>query len=159
MSSKLKVDLKFVDRLNILGFATTEDDVTPGNMGLYDVIAALEFVRENIAAFGGDPEQVTVFGQSAGGCAIGFLITSPLATGLFHRAILSSGSELSRRALHRGYTQPSRYFRDAADEVGCPTTDSDVMVTCLKNVDAESLRETGFNCTVIGSKSPKLIYS
>ena len=130
------------------GFATTEDDVTPGNMGLYDVIQALKFVQENVAAFGGDPNKVTIFGQSAGGAAAGFLITSPLAEGLFQQAILSSGSELSRRALHRNYTNPSWYFRDAAEEVGCPTDDSVTMVDCMKNVNAETLEATSFNCTV-----------
>src|SRR5262249_11474020 len=61
------------------------------NFGLQDQIAALQWVRENIEAFGGDPECVTVFGQSAGGHSIRMLLSSPAASGLCHRAILQSG--------------------------------------------------------------------
>jgi para-nitrobenzyl esterase len=61
------------------------------NFGLQDQIAALQWVRENIEHFGGDPECVTIFGQSAGGHAVRMLLSSPAASGLFHRAILQSG--------------------------------------------------------------------
>ncbi len=63
-----------------------------GNYGLADMVASLRWVRSNIAAFGGDPSNVTVFGQSAGAMAIGSLVTSPETKGLFHRAIGQSGS-------------------------------------------------------------------
>jgi para-nitrobenzyl esterase len=63
-----------------------------GNYGLMDMLASLEWVKQNIAAFGGDPGNVTVFGQSAGAMAIASLVSSPEATGLFHRAISQSGA-------------------------------------------------------------------
>ncbi|HEX3272776.1 MAG TPA: carboxylesterase/lipase family protein [Ktedonobacterales bacterium] len=62
------------------------------NRGLLDQIAALEWVRENIAAFGGDPDNVTIFGESAGAMSVGMLLAMPRAEGLFHRAIAQSGA-------------------------------------------------------------------
>ena len=61
-----------------------------GNFGLMDMVAGLEWVRDEISAVGGDPKQVTVFGESAGAMSIGILLTSPRAAGLFHRAIMES---------------------------------------------------------------------
>jgi para-nitrobenzyl esterase len=86
-------------RLNILGFlhlAELADGRYPdsGNVGMLDVVAALEWVRANIAAFGGDPGNVTVFGQSGGGFKISMLMAMPSAQGLFHKAIIQSGSVL-----------------------------------------------------------------
>jgi para-nitrobenzyl esterase len=76
-------------RLGIDGFLPVPG--APTNLGLRDMIAALEWVRDNIANFGGDPSNVTVFGESAGAMSIGDLVVSPLAEGLFRRAILQSG--------------------------------------------------------------------
>ncbi|KAA8883087.1 carboxylesterase/lipase family protein [Nocardia colli] len=77
-------------RLGAIGFAALEG--TPANRGILDQIAALEWVRDNIAAFGGDPAQVTLFGESAGAMSVATLLASPLATGLFQRAIIQSGN-------------------------------------------------------------------
>lgn len=63
-----------------------------GNYGLLDQIAALQWIRRNIAAFGGNPSNVTIFGQSAGAASVNQLMASPLADGLFHKAVLQSGS-------------------------------------------------------------------
>lgn len=77
-------------RLGADGFLDLGDN--QANVGLLDQVAALEWVHENIAAFGGDPENVTVFGQSAGAMSIGVLLSMPSADGLFRRAILESGA-------------------------------------------------------------------
>ncbi|CCA90772.1 carboxylesterase/lipase family protein [Novosphingobium sp. PP1Y] len=76
-------------RLGIDGFLPVPG--APTNLGLRDMIFALQWVHENVAAFGGNPENVTVFGESAGAMAIADLVTSPLAAGLFQRAIIQSG--------------------------------------------------------------------
>ena len=92
-------------RLGLMGFyahpdlAVESPDGVSGNYGLLDQIAALEWVRDNIVAFGGDPQRVTIFGESAGGEAVLNLMTSPRARGLFHGAIAQSPSD-SGRWLH-----------------------------------------------------------
>lgn len=79
-------------RLGAFGFLLGDDHQYPGNLGLYDQILALQWVQENIRNFGGDPNQVTLFGESAGAMAVGGLVLSPLAKGLFHRVIMQSGA-------------------------------------------------------------------
>jgi para-nitrobenzyl esterase len=80
-------------RLGALGFVHFEEwEGESSNCGLLDQVAALEWVRDNIGAFGGDPANVTLFGESAGAISIGSLLSMPTASGLFHRAILQSGA-------------------------------------------------------------------
>lgn len=88
-------------RLGLLGFLRLpgEDDVTSGNQGMFDMIAALQWVRDNIAEFGGDPGNVTLFGESGGGGKVGTLMGMPAAKGLFHKAGISSGAQLNRMPL------------------------------------------------------------
>lgn len=82
-------------RLGLLGFLAhpelTAESKTSGNWAYLDQIAALEWVARNVAAFGGDPERVTIFGESAGALAVCVLLASPRAAGLFHAAIMQSG--------------------------------------------------------------------
>lgn len=83
-------------RVGVLGFVNFGDALglptIPSNIGLRDQIAALEWVRGNIAAFGGDPARVTIAGQSAGSMSVSLLMLSPKARGLFHAAIMQSGA-------------------------------------------------------------------
>jgi para-nitrobenzyl esterase len=83
-------------RLGSVGFlelgSLDESEAGSGNVGLLDQVAALEWVRDNIAAFGGDPDNVTIFGESAGAMSVGLLLSMPRARGLFHKAIAQSGA-------------------------------------------------------------------
>ena len=85
-------------RLNVFGYLDLsrygEKYASSANVGMLDIVAALEWVRDNISAFGGDPQAVTIFGQSGGGGKVGALMGMPAARGLFHRAIVESGSML-----------------------------------------------------------------
>ena len=94
-------------RLNVLGFldlsAYGETYAKSANAGLLDIVASLKWVRDNIAAFGGDPSNVTIFGQSGGGGKVTTLLATPCAKGLFHKAIVQSGSMLR--------TMESKYSR------------------------------------------------
>ncbi|KAI4468814.1 carboxylesterase [Holotrichia oblita] len=80
-------------RLGVLGFLCLDDPKlgVPGNAGLKDQVMALKWVQENIKHFGGDPNNVTIFGESAGASSVHFLVVSPMAKGLFHKAIAQSG--------------------------------------------------------------------
>ena len=86
-------------RLNILGFldlsACSEKYQFSANVGMLDVVAALQWVRDNIHLFGGDPDNVTIFGESGGGGKVGTLLCMPPARGLFHKAIILSGTILN----------------------------------------------------------------
>ncbi|WP_411103872.1 carboxylesterase/lipase family protein [Streptomyces sp. cmx-4-9] len=82
--------VSFNHRLGVLGYGLFPD--APANRGLLDQIAALEWVRDNIGAFGGDPARVSVFGESAGAISVGALLAAPRAAGLFARAVLQSGA-------------------------------------------------------------------
>ena len=105
------------------GEGTTEADRS-GNYGTLDLIGALTWVRENISAFGGDPENVTSFGEAAGGTNVFSLLLSPPAQGLFHRAITQSGSTRSfSRAEAENYAD--------ASETGHPTSSREVLLRLL----------------------------
>jgi para-nitrobenzyl esterase len=132
-------------RMGIDGFLPIPG--VPTNLGLRDQIAALTWVRDNVTAFGGDPSNVTVFGESAGAMSIANLITSPLAAGLFRRAIVESGHgamtrdvPVARRLVDKlakmlgvsadkaGFASvpPGARMIDAVEKVGMPTTRLDL---------------------------------
>ncbi|XP_077607495.1 liver carboxylesterase 1 [Crocuta crocuta] len=125
-------------RLGIWGFFSTGDEHSLGNWGHLDQVAALRWVQENIANFGGDPGSVTIFGESAGGISVSILVLSPLAKNLFHRAISESGVVLASILVKKD-------MKDAAQQIavlaGCKTTTSAVVVHCLRQKTEEELLE------------------
>ena len=103
-------------RVGAEGFLYLDDGIA--NLGLLDQIAALEWVRGNIAAFGGDPDKVTIFGELAGAMSVATLLTMPRAKGLFHRAIVQSGNTPNVT----GATTATRIGRRLAEKLRVPAT-------------------------------------
>lgn len=127
-------------RVGVLGFMahpelSRESGVNAsGNYGFLDQIAALQWIQKNIAAFGGDPNNVTIAGQSAGSFSVNALIASPLAKGLFHKAIAQSGGLLSNRLLQN---------LPAAEQQGLSFMQKAKMqsIAELRKIPAETLQE------------------
>jgi para-nitrobenzyl esterase len=119
-------------RLNIFGHLYLAELGGPkyadsGNIGMLDLVAALEWVRDNIARFGGDPGNVTIFGQSGGGGKVSTLLAMPAAKGLFHKAVIESGSTLKQLSREEAQKQTEKFLaaagRDRIDELQAIPTD------------------------------------
>ncbi|KAH6930390.1 hypothetical protein HPB50_013175 [Hyalomma asiaticum] len=129
-------------RVGPFGFFSSRLDGLNGNQGMYDQILALTWVKSNIKHFGGDPELITVFGQSAGAISVGYLLVSPLSRGLFRRAIMESGSPFWM--LHDSRDTALQKSFSLANALGCTTgfektiEDPQVMA-CLRSKDANEI--------------------
>ncbi|XP_049642350.1 cocaine esterase-like isoform X1 [Suncus etruscus] len=122
-------------RLGILGFFSTGDRHATGNWGFLDQVAALRWVQQNIASFGGDPDRVTIFGSSAGAVSVSTHVISPLSQGLFHRAIMESGVV----QLPFLITNMSEVFRKVVERSGCGQGDSEALLQCLRGKNKEEM--------------------
>uniref|UniRef100_A0A2K5E9C0 Carboxylic ester hydrolase n=1 Tax=Aotus nancymaae TaxID=37293 RepID=A0A2K5E9C0_AOTNA len=142
-------------RLGIWGFFSTGDEHSRGNWGHLDQLAALHWVQDNIASFGGNPGSVTIFGESAGGESVSVLVFSPLAKNLFHRAISESGVALTPALVEKGDIKP--LAEQIATTAGCKTTTSAVMVHCLRQKSEEELLETTLK--MVGVPVPSYLYT
>lgn len=125
-------------RLGVLGFLATEElaeeseDGSFGNYGLADQTAAFEWVQSNVAAFGGDPDNVTIFGESAGGGSVCAHLASPASEGMFHKAIIQSTSGCG------GLAPADSAMADGAqilEDFGCAD------IACMRDVPEEQLIE------------------
>ncbi|XP_074042065.1 juvenile hormone esterase isoform X3 [Leptinotarsa decemlineata] len=123
-------------RLGPLGFLRLRDPSlgVPGNAGLKDMVMALKWVQRNIKQFSGDPNNVTIFGESAGGAAVHLLMLSPMAKGLFHKAISQSGCATNVWASCSKYT-----IHQLAENLGVYTNDEELLLKHLRNVSLEEL--------------------
>ena len=163
LARKGVIVVNFGYRLGVFGFLATEElaaedpNGSTGNYGLMDQIKALEWVRDNIAAFGGDPDNVTISGESAGAACVTALCTSPRAKGLFRRAIAESSTTTA--------PEPQHSFRqmDRALETGRETLARFGAATIaeLRQVDARKLvaaADTNHHITVDGYVLPVTPY-
>lgn len=127
-------------RLGPLGFLSTESEECWGNFGLKDQVQVLRWIKDNAAAFGGDPNLVTIFGESAGGASVTYHMQSKLSQGLFHRGISESGTNLAVWGAVARKGQAVDRARRLAMMMKCDnTTDTNEMIECLRKVEADKI--------------------
>ncbi|XP_021966746.1 carboxylesterase 5A [Folsomia candida] len=122
-------------RVGAFGFLNAGVSSARGNQGMKDQVLALRWVRDNIHHFSGDKDKVTIFGQSAGGISVSLLTVSPMATGLFSRAIMQSGTA-GMPFFFRGLAGRDVAVK-LAQEVDCPSSNMQYLVECLQRLDAK----------------------
>ena len=126
----------------MFGFLSTETAAAPGNYGMLDQIAALKWVKQNIEAFSGDPDMVTIMGQQAGGASVHYHILSPITRGLFNRAVSLSGTALCWWA---SIKRPQEKAKKLAQIVECPQEaqgDMEKLIDCVKGKPMMDLMNT-----------------
>jgi len=126
-------------RVGPFGFLYGDDPSAPGNVGIYDQIMALKWVNENIDRFGGDPKQITIFGQSAGSWSVSALIVSPLSRNLFKRAIMQSGAYFFRNYRNYNSTYHLNAARKMSESIGCPNDNQ--WLDCLRKAEPKTIVE------------------
>ncbi|XP_045199141.2 acetylcholinesterase-like [Mercenaria mercenaria] len=147
-------------RLNTFGFLSNRT-ASSGNMGLWDQKLAIKWVHDNNADFAGDPDNVTLFGNSAGAASVVYQALNPTNKGLFRRIITQSGSPLAAWAQQYN---PSEMFADFVSEVNCSTGQHvyEDVLTCLQLKAAEELVTTRFSPIVDGdfiTEGPSVTFS
>ena len=124
-------------RLGLFGFVSFDDPSleVPGNAGLKDQVMALRWVQKNIVKFGGDRNNVTIFGESAGGVSVHLMVLSPLAKGLFHKAIAQSGCALNT------WVRASKGVKRVAEIMGLERVDDKTVFDALAKKSTEEVLE------------------
>ena len=129
-------------RLGMFGFLSTETSSAPGNYGMLDQVAALQWVKQNIEAFSGDPGSITIMGQQAGGASVHYHMLSPITRGLFNRAVSLSGSALCWWA---SIKRPQEKAKRLARLLDCPQEDQNDMeklIECVREKPMFDLMNT-----------------
>ncbi|XP_076656080.1 juvenile hormone esterase-like [Halictus rubicundus] len=132
------VVVSFNYRLGILGFLSLDHPDAVGNAGLKDQLLVMKWVQDNIAAFGGDPDQVTVFGESAGAVSVGYHMISEKSEGLFKKVILQSGSPLCQWGYHT-HAKAFENARNLAGRLGYKGLTTVGILNFLRQASAESM--------------------
>ncbi|KAG8308339.1 hypothetical protein J6590_002428 [Homalodisca vitripennis] len=126
-------------RLGILGFLSLDDPALPGNLGLKDQRAALRWLRDNLSQFGGDPQAVTLFGESAGAASVHYHMKFTAHEGLFRAGICNSGSALAPWALHQSSSQRA-LVELVVKHTNCPQTPNQLL-DCLRQLPSSQFQE------------------
>lgn len=128
-------------RMSIFGFLSTNDSVVPGNCGMKDQTLALKWVQKNIAAFGGNPKEVTLFGHSAGGSATHLHMLSKLSEGLFNAAISLSGTATLPLTIQEDPERVARITAKACNITNADTITTAELLAALRAQDVSTLFE------------------
>ncbi|XP_068902411.1 carboxylic ester hydrolase-like [Tenebrio molitor] len=126
-------------RLGPFGFLSTQDDVIPGNNGLKDQLLAIQWTHDNIHLFGGNPDQITIFGESAGSGSCAYQLLNQNSEGLFRGVILQSGSFLSPWSLQRNARSIAFGTAALLNSTFESSNDSESLLQFLQSVDTEEL--------------------
>uniref|UniRef100_A0A3Q3KBY0 Carboxylic ester hydrolase n=1 Tax=Monopterus albus TaxID=43700 RepID=A0A3Q3KBY0_MONAL len=127
-------------RLGLLGFLSTGDEHMSGNFGMLDQVEALRWIQQHIHNFGGDPDLVTIFGESAGGVSVSLLLLSPLSDGLFHHAIAESGTAAMDILFSKELLPLMQVVANAS---GCGLESTEMFTNCMRNLDSGSIVTIG----------------
>ncbi|XP_011495827.1 PREDICTED: esterase FE4-like [Ceratosolen solmsi marchali] len=119
-------------RLGVFGFLNLEDEIMPGNQGMKDQVMALRWIQQNIAIYGGDPNNVTLFGESSGAACVHYLALSPMTKGLLHKIICQSGVAINTWA---SLPNPKQYAYALCKTLGYETNKSEEIVKYLRTID------------------------
>ncbi|XP_044728696.1 cholinesterase isoform X2 [Chrysoperla carnea] len=129
----------FAFRLNILGFFTTGDGEAPGNFGLLDQVAALQWVKKNIKLFGGNPDNICLFGHGSGAVSASLHLLSTYSQNLFHKAIIMSGNALLPTTITDPQADIQRVFKAINWHFGCDIAPTSKLMQCLRLANPEIL--------------------
>ncbi|KAG5868565.1 hypothetical protein JTB14_013963 [Gonioctena quinquepunctata] len=132
-------------RLGPLGFLSTGDTVIPGNYGLKDQQMGLKWVRDNIQFFGGDPEKVTIFGESAGGASVTYQLLSKQSEGLFRAAITASGTALNPWTSQKNHKECAYRLATAIDGNFNRNSSTEEILELLREVPAAKIKAAFMN--------------
>ncbi|KAL3223117.1 hypothetical protein MRX96_027726 [Rhipicephalus microplus] len=143
-------------RLGAFGFLNVGTEDAPGNMGLHDQVLALSWIKSNAEAFGGDPDLITLVGQSAGAFSVGIHLTSPKSRGLFKRAIMQSGSPFTTTMMN-SKDDAAYGAGELARALNCPMPmmmmqggGANAMLKCLRSKDVNSILNATASFTIQG---------
>lgn len=143
--------VSFQYRVASLGFLYFDTEDVPGNAGLFDQLMALQWIKDNIASFGGNPENITIFGESAGAASVGLHLLSPLSRNLFSQAVMQSASAVVPWGVITKEESILRGLR-LAEIVNCPSDRDDISaaIDCLRQKNGTLLVEKEWDGVAVG---------